>query len=85
MINSEIRRIMSAVTEKTKDLLKMLGSTIAVVGSAVWFLAHQMHSMETRLVNQINSLDKRITVIETVLIMQGYPIKHVAIQEKTNG
>lgn len=34
-----------------------------------------MHDMESRLGNMINALDKRLTVVETVLIMQGAPIR----------
>lgn len=84
---------MGTIHEKTKDLLKMLGGVIVVAGSAVWFLTHEMHSMETRLSdkiyevdtrlgNLIGTLDKRVTVIETVLVMQGYPIKHIALNSE---
>jgi hypothetical protein len=78
---------MGLLAEKTKDLLKMLGSTIVVVSAGVWVLSHELrsvsdeiHCMEIRLNEKIDKLDKRVTVIETVLIMQGYPIKNIAAQ-----
>lgn len=82
---------MAVFTEKTKDLFKILASTAAIVASGVWFLSHQMHlirsemhGMEDRLNEKIALIDKRVTVIETVLILQGYPIKNLAVntQEK---
>lgn len=100
VINKGFR--MSALHEKTKDLLKMLGSAIVIAGSSVWVLTHQMnsltkemhamesrivekiHEVDTRLGNLISALDKRVTVIETVLIMQGYPIKHMALTVETD-
>ena len=81
---------MATFHEKTKDLLRMLGGAIVIAGSAVWALSHQIHSMETRLTDKVHevdkrlgdligTLDKRITVIETVLVMQGYPAKNLAV------
>lgn len=94
-------------TEKTKDLLKMLGGAVVVSVSAVWFLTTQIHaetnkirselrdetnsirsemsSMESRLSEKISSIDKRLAVVETVLILQGYPIKNIAMTQDKEG
>jgi hypothetical protein len=72
--------------EKNKEWLKTFGSLLVVAISTTWFMSHQIHTMElrlnekigdvdSRLGNMINTLDKRLTVVETVLLMQGAPIK----------
>jgi hypothetical protein len=66
----------------TADVLIMIGSSIAVTVGAVWVLLQSMHSMENRLNEKIGAVDSRLTVVETVLIMQGYPVKNLAIPEK---
>ena len=66
---------MKTFVEKNKEWLKIFGSIIVVAVSTTWFMSHALHSMETRLNEKISSLDKRLTVVETVLIMQGAPIR----------
>lgn len=43
-----------------------------------------MHAMEGRLTDRINSIDRRLTAVETVLIMQGAPLHAAsrALEEK---
>jgi hypothetical protein len=66
---------MKTFVEKNKELLKMVGSLVVVTVSATWFMSHEMHSLENRLTQRIENIDKRLTVVETVLIMQGAPIR----------
>jgi hypothetical protein len=74
------------MNEKNREFLKMLGGTFAVVVGGVWYLSvhlHSMlHSMELRLNDKISSIDKRLTVVETVLVLQGHPIKGLAAQDQ---
>lgn len=69
---------MKGFVEKNAEVLKMMGAMLVVTASAVWVLSHEMQGMENRLNDKIGSLDKRLTVVETVLILQGYPIKNLA-------
>jgi hypothetical protein len=60
------------------DTLIVIGSVIA----ATWAIKNDMHDidrnihdMDLRLTTQIFGIDKRVTTIETIMIMQGAPIK----------
>jgi hypothetical protein len=44
-------------------------------------MSDELHAMELRLSEKISSIDKRLTVVETVLVLQGHPIKGLAAQE----
>ena len=65
------------------DLIKKHVDTIIVLGgilgSVMW-----MNGLETRLNEKIAGIDKRLTVIETVMIMQGHNIKGVATNNTEN-
>lgn len=45
-------------------------------------LNNKIHVVDDRLGNMINALDRRLTVVETVLILQGYPIKNLALNDE---
>ena len=73
---------MKSWIDQNKDLLKMWAGTLVVVASAAWGLSHQMHSMEARLSERINGIDKRLVAVETILLMQGHPIRSMAAKNQ---
>jgi hypothetical protein len=84
---------MVTLTEKNKEWLKSIGAAFVIAVSAVWFLTHEMHAMslsinkemhamELRLNEKIAGIDKRVIVMETVLMMQRYHDKSIAVHQE---
>lgn len=64
-----------------KNWIKEHGEVLAIVGTIVattWTIKNDMHSMDVRLTGQIHDLDKRLTAIETIMIMQVSPLRALA-------
>jgi hypothetical protein len=65
------------------ELVKKHVDTVIVLGGilgAVLWMNSSIHDIENRIVN----VEKRLTVIETVMIMQGTNIKGIALNTKDN-
>jgi len=68
-----------------KNWIKEHGDTIAIIAVVLggfWNMNTRMWEMNEKFTNAIHDLDKRLTAIETVLIMQGAPIRALAAEEK---
>jgi len=65
---------MKTFFQKHVDTIIVLGGVLA---SVLW-MNSSIHKLEERIV----SVEKRLTVIETVMIMQGYNIKGIAISKQ---
>lgn len=81
---------------KNKEVLGTIISILSAGVVATWFITsqihsivneihsvrHELHAVRSELKTDMNSLDKRLTVIETILIMQGAPLKAIVKQEE---
>lgn len=68
-----------------KNWIKEHFDTLAIVGAivtATWTIKSDMHAIDIRLTAQIHEMDKRLTAIETIMLMQGAPVKTLASAEK---
>jgi hypothetical protein len=70
-----------------KNWIKEHFDTLAIMGSivaATWTIKSDMHAMDIRLTAQIHALECRVTAIETIMIMQGAPIKAFTTEKQEN-
>ena len=61
-----------------KNWIKEHGDTIAIIAVVLggfWNMNNRMWEMNEKFTKSITDLDKRLTAIETIMLMQGAPIK----------
>ena len=61
-----------------------MGVVFPIMGAIIigtWTIKSDIHQVEQRLVDKINGLDRRLTAVETVLILQGTPLKALSKNE----
>lgn len=77
-LSSQIHSFRNELKNEIHSISSDLKDEIHSVGT-------DMHSMETRLNKKIAGIDKRVTVIETVLMNQRCPLNHIAtVEAKSN-
>lgn len=70
-----------------KGWIKEHFDTLAIVGSivaATWTIKSDIHSEILQLTRQVYDVDKRLTAIETIMLMQGAPIKAISKEQEKN-
>lgn len=64
-----------------KNWIKEHGDTIAIIAVVLggfWNMNNRMWEMNEKFTKSITDLDKRLTAIETIMLMQGAPIRALA-------
>ena len=73
--------------QRKSNWIKEHFDTLAIVASiaaATWAIKSDIHTEVVRLENQVHDVDKRLTSIETIMLMHGFPIKACSADKEYN-